>query len=168
MIEQLKADVATWILDWVSVHNDALGVIPCPFAKQALITNKLDFTIAGNIEVLHSLLDMVSRTGLKSEVLVIGMNRNIISPKDLSSIIKDINANVLMPTGYVALEDHPDDEETVNGVKMNQGSWVLILIQLTEKLNQASTMLQKQGYYSNWTQEEYDDVVGWRFKKEKE
>jgi hypothetical protein len=29
-------------------------------------------------------------------------------------------------------------------------------------------MLQKQGYYSNWTQEEYDDVVGWRFKKEKE
>lgn len=168
MIEKLKADVAAWILDWVSVHNAKLGVVPCPFAKQALINNKLDFTIAGNIDVLHSLLDMVARAGLQSEVLIIGMNRNIIEPNALSSIVKKANATMLMPAGYVALEDHPDDVEEINGVRMNQGTWALILIQATEKLNQASLVLQKQGYYNNWTQEEYNDVVSWRFKKEKE
>jgi hypothetical protein len=168
MIEQLKADVATWILDWVSVHNDALGVTPCPFAKQALINNKIDFTIAGNLEVLVSLLEMIAKTGLKSEVLIIGMRKEAIHHRELSSVVELANVKHLMPAGYVALEDHPDDEEFVNGVKMNQGTWALILIQATEKLNQASLVLQKQGYYDNWTQEEYNDVVSWRFKKEKE
>ena len=32
MIEKLKADIATWITDWVSVHNEQLGAVPCPFA----------------------------------------------------------------------------------------------------------------------------------------
>lgn len=168
MIEQLKADIATWILDWVSVHNDALNVVPCPFAKQALMTNKIDFTIAGNVEVLRSLFDMVAQDGLQNDVLIIGMNKNLITPADLSNLVKDANNIVLMPAGYVALEDHPDDVETVNGVKMNQGTWALVLLQSLDKINQASLILQKQGYYDNWTKEEYDDVVSWRFKKEKE
>ncbi len=168
MIEKLKADVATWILDWVSVHNEQLGVVPCPFAKQALITNKIDFTIAGNTEVLYSLLDMVAKVGLKNEVLIIGMNKSTITPIDLSYLIKDVNLSLLIPAGYVALEDHPDDNEIINGVKMNQGAWVLVLLQGTEKLNQASLLLKKQGYYDNWSQESYDDVVSWRFKKEQE
>lgn len=168
MIEQLKADIATWIFDWVSLPNEQLRNIPCPFAKQALMNNKIDFTIAGNIEVLRSLLDVVAHDGLLNDVLIIGMNKNLITPIDLSNIVKDANNINLMPAGYVALEDHPDDEEFINGVKMNQGTWALVLVQSLEKINQASTILQKQGYYSNWTKEEYDDVVSWRFKKEKE
>jgi hypothetical protein len=67
-----------------------------------------------------------------------------------------------MPKGLVALEDHPDDIEVVNGATMNQGTWALVLIQESSKLKAASDMLKKQGYYDNWTQEQLDDVVNWR------
>ena len=32
MIEEIK----TWILNFVSVHNETIGTVPCPFAKQAM------------------------------------------------------------------------------------------------------------------------------------
>jgi hypothetical protein len=62
----------------------------------------------------------------------------------------------------VALEDHPSDPEEVNGVTMNFGKCILVLVQRLSKLNKASAMLKKQGYYDNWSQENYDDVVSWR------
>jgi len=72
-----------------------------------------------------------------------------------------------MPHNIVALEDHPSDVEKVNGVTMNQGKWAMVLLQNTSKLNNASEILRTQGYYDKWTQEELDDVVTWRFEKEK-
>ena len=67
-----------------------------------------------------------------------------------------------MPSGLVALEDHPHDPEIIAGEPMNQGTWAILLVQATAKLNAASKMLAKQGYYDLWTQEQLDDVVNWR------
>lgn len=166
MIEKLKADIATWITDWVSVHNEQLGAVPCPFAKQALITNKIDYATAQDLDGVKGLLQLFAMGGIKNDVLIIGLDKTKISAQNLSLLVKDANNTVLMPAGFVALEDHPDDEEYINGVKMNQGTWALVLVQAIDKINQASLILKKQGYYDNWTQEEYDDVVSWRFLKD--
>ena len=39
MVEKIKQ----WILNFVSQHHASLEHIPCHFAKQALITNKINF-----------------------------------------------------------------------------------------------------------------------------
>ena len=165
-VEQLKKDISKWITDWVSVYNEQLGVIPCPFAKQAMATDKIDYATAKDLDGVRALLQLFAMGGIKNDVLIIGINKDSVSAQNLSLLVKDANNIILMPAGFVALEDHPNDEEYINGVKMNQGTWALVLVQATDKINQASLILKKQGYYDNWSQEEYDDVVSWRFLKD--
>jgi hypothetical protein len=165
-IEQLKEDIKIWILDWVSVYNEQLGTVPCPFAKQALLTNKIDYATAQDLDGVKGLLQLFAMGGINNDVLIIGVDKNNVTAQNLSLLVKDVNINILMPAGFVALEDHPDDKEIINGVKMNQGTWALVLVQELDKINQASRMLLKQDYYKNWSQNEYDDVVSWRFLKE--
>ncbi len=166
MLEQLKKDIREWVTYFVSVHNEKLGTVPCPFAKQALIDNNIDYAIVENIKNLESLITLYAFKGLDTEVLIIGMDKNNISSSELFNLIKTLNINLLMPANLVALEDHPDNEEIINDVKMNQGTWALVLIQSLSKINHASNILEKQGYYKNWPQQAIDDVVRWRFKKE--
>ena len=163
--EKFQNDVSDWILNWVSQHNEKLKKIPCPFARNALMSKKIDWATAPDLKSLESLLRLLAMNGLHNEVLIVGMHRNSITSAQLSSLIKDINKTELMPKNIVALEDHPDDHEVINGEKMNQGEWVLILIQELDKINQASKILEKQGYYADWSQEAYDDVVSWRFNQ---
>lgn len=167
-IEQLKADVSTWILEWVSQANSSLGMVPCPFARNALMGGKIDWATVPDAASLESMLRLLAINGLSNEVLIIGMDRGSISADKLSSLVRYVNTSVLMPNNIVALEDHPDDTEIVNGEAMNQGTWVLVLVQALDKINQASKILEKQGYYEHWSKEAYDDVVSWRFMKERE
>ena len=67
-----------------------------------------------------------------------------------------------MPKDIVSLEDHPNDVEIVNGVQMNFGLCGIVLIQRLSKLNKASKILRKQGYYKNWSKQNLEDVVEWR------
>jgi hypothetical protein len=63
----------------------------------------------------------------------------------------------------VALEDHPNDPEIINGVKMNFGKCILVLVQRLSVINRKSEWLRAEGYYDNWSEENLDDVVNWRF-----
>lgn len=167
-VEQLKEDVSDWILNWVSVYNKQLGSVPCPYAKAALLDGKINWMAASNVDELRGMIKMLPLTDLKDELIVIGLERKAISVIELTSTVHLHNEITLMPHNIVALEDHPDDEEFINGVKMNQGTWALVMIQRLDKINKASKILEIQGYYKNWSQEELDDVVTWRFKKEEE
>ena len=160
--EQFKQDIKTWVLDWVSQHNESLGHIPCPFAKQAILQDKIEYLWCDSSADLNITLVGIVEQGLPNEVVAIGMDPNNISPQDLSMITKHANDRWLMPMGLVALEDHPYDPEIIAGERMNQGTWAILLIQATEKLNAASKILAKQGYYDRWSQGQIDDVVTWR------
>jgi hypothetical protein len=69
-----------------------------------------------------------------------------------------------MTHNYVILEDHPNDEEYVNGVKMNFGLAGLLVVQKLDKLNTASEQLKAKGYYDKWDQAALDQVVSWRHR----
>ena len=161
-VELFKKDMESWINDWVSVHNEQLGTIPCPFAKQAMLRDKIAWLVTNSSEQLEIILHALTEEGIPSEVLAIGIDPRKITPEELSLITKKTNYAWLIPSGLVALEDHPDDVEIVGGATMNQGTWALVLIQESSKLKAASNMLKKQGYYDRWTQEQLDDVVNWR------
>lgn len=155
-------DVKSWVLDWVSKHNEKLGHIPCPYAKQAILQDRIEYVWCDKLADLNITLIGLLEQGMPNDVVAIGMDPNSVTPYDLSLAVKHANSRWLMPIGLVALEDHPHDPEIIAGEIMNQGTWALVLIQETEKLNAASSILDKQGYYDRWTQEQLDDVVTWR------
>lgn len=165
-LETLKNDVSEWILNWVSKHNVQLETVPCPFARQALLTNKIDWHYSKSLSDLELKLISLAQSGLPNDVVIIGLDPTIIRAKDLSQTVQIYNNKLLLPNDIVALEDHPDDVEYVNNVKMNQGTWALILLQNNSKLNSASEILRHQGYYKLWTPEQLDDVVNWRLQKD--
>ena len=161
-VKLFKKDMESWINNWVSVHNEQLGTIPCPFAKQAMLRDKIAWRVADSPEQLEIILYALMEDSMPNEVVAIGIDPQKITPEELRLITKKANDVWLMPKGLVALEDHPDDVEIVGGATMNQGTWALVLIQESSKLKAASNMLKKQGYYDRWTQEQLDDVVNWR------
>lgn len=152
-------DIKQWVEEFVSVHNDELGTVPCPFAKQALMKDTIKYVSTERIG--ESLADLVDSWTDKYEVVVIYTGTELYTASEVSDIVERFN-KLAMPRDIVALEDHPDDPEILNGVEMNFGKCILVLVQRLSKLNKASAMLKKQGYYDNWPQENYDDVVSWR------
>jgi len=161
---ELQKDVENWIYDFVSVYNEQLETIPCPFAKQAVARNQIVYKVAESVSDLDSICMMYKDPALweTKEVLVIGMEPQLISAMTLVDEVDRLNKEVLIPAGLIALEDHPNHKETISGVGMNHGKWALILIQSKEKLNAASKILEKQGYYNKWTSEQLNEIVTWR------
>ena len=165
-VETLRQAVEGWIHNWVSVYNTALEAVPCPFAKQAIVDKKIVYCYCETGQhVSQTLIDLASRGFAEGkEVLVIGIDPTAISAADLQALTSLANETYLGAAGYIALEDHPADTETINGEIMNQGQWALLLVQAKSKLDKASAILDKQGYYKNWSNENLDDVVNWRNK----
>lgn len=163
MVEEIKQ----WVEDFVSVKHKTLNIIPCPFAKQALINDTIiyrEFVNEGVESLRHQLYELAnSEWDDTKEVLVLYANTNTMSSDDTSSCVLQFN-NTCKHRGVdlVALEDHPDDPEVLNGVEMNFGKAILVLVQRLSKLNKASAILKKRGYYDNWPEENYNDVVKWR------
>ena len=150
MVEQIKK----WIDEFVSVHNEQYGQTPCPYAKNALVkyvkTNNIDWE-------LKKILDC----GLLHEVICIYTATENYTPYELHHYVMEWNT-IAMKKDLVALEDHPHSPEIINGVQMNFGHCILILVQKLSKLTAASNILKEKGYYDNWTQEDLDEVVIWR------
>lgn len=163
MVEEIKQ----WVEEFVSVKHKTLNIIPCPFAKQALMNDTIiyrEFNGEGVESLRHQLYELVnSEWDDTNEVLVLYADTNSMSVNDTSNYVLQFN-NTCKHLGLdlVALEDHPDDPEILNGVEMNFGKAILVLVQRLSKLNRASAILKQKGYYDNWPEENYNDVVKWR------
>jgi len=146
--------IEKWIDEFVSVHNEDYGQIPCPYARAA----QVKYIKTDNIDLeLKKILDC----GLLHEVICIYTATENYTPYELHHYVMEWNT-IAMKKDLVALEDHPLSEEIINGVKMNFGHCSLILVQRLSTLTAASNILNEKGYYKNWTQENLDDVVTWR------
>jgi len=165
-----EENIHSWILEWVSQYNSALDAVPCPFAKQALLDNKIIIHELTPLEEWISMPDYF-KAQLENytyhwpkgiEVVALGCDPKHITAQELETAVEQSNTHTLLPRGYVALEDHPDAPEIVAGESMNNGDWAIVLVQSKEKLDKASAILERQGYYNNWSKENLDDVVNWR------
>lgn len=170
----LKQDIEEWIVQFVCVYNNELDAIPCPFAKQAMITNKIfyiefvpEYEHITNCDHLIAICENHTYHWPEGiEVIIIGFNPTIISAEELNLVTNKVNDKFARKRGYIVLEDHPDEEENINGASMNQGKWALLFIQSEDKLNKASSLLKKQGYYNSWPKEAMDNIVNWRVEDE--
>ena len=155
-------DIEKWIAEFVSAYNKEIGQVPCPFAKEAMLKERINYVSGGKHTITPLLDSLADNWDDKYEVVVIYCPTEDYTSQELSSIVKEFNDNA-MPKDIVALEDHPNDPEIINGTEMNFGKCSLVLVQRLSKLNWASKILKKKGYYDEWPDDNYDDVVKWRF-----
>lgn len=159
----ISKQLIEWLIDFVEKPNSALGNwAPCPFARKARIDNKFKIIFVENTD-LASAVEESKQLLDTNDVVAVCFDHSLINGEYTQQFA--INANkTLMQEDYVILEDHPDVEEYVHGVKMNFGKCGLLLVQRLSKLNDASDQLLAKGYYNYWNKEEFDNVVGWRNK----
>lgn len=158
---KVRRDILDWVENFVEQNNEKLsGWPPCPFARKARLENKLDVRLGTDIEA--DLFSVNDEWDDQFDVVIFAYDTEKYSVEQTQEIVERINSDLLMPNDLLCLEDHPKDPEEVNGVKMNQGQYLLLLCQRFSKVNDASSDLKAQGYYSLWTKDYYDRVVGWR------
>jgi hypothetical protein len=151
-LNTVKADIESWITDFVEVPHPALGGwAPCPYARKARLDN--DYDIRLGLAPIHDLVQ-ISKKGLggKSVVMFVYDPRDT-SFKELSYAVSLCNKEFLLPNDLLALEDHPDDPEIVNGISMNQGTYALALVQCLSDLNEKSKLVARKGFYDTWPKE---------------
>lgn len=161
--DDIASKLITWMQEFLEVPNPKLGAwAPCPFARQARVNNNISIKFAEVIDFDRAIRESIDILEHK-EVVVVCFNHNVIDPVSLQDYVKEKN-EMLLPINYVILEDHPDTPEYINDVCMNFGKCGLLVIQKLDKLNKASDQLREKGYYHNWTQQDLDSVVSWRYK----
>ena len=159
--ELIKEQLNEWMINFVEKPNPQLGNwAPCPYARKARIENKIEilFADAADLEIQVELALPLLAT---KEAFAMCFDHNKISPQELEERMQKLNA-ALMPRDYVVLEDHPDNQEYIAGVRMNFSKCGILLVQSLTQLNEAAAKLKDKGYYDVWSHKNLEYVVNWR------
>jgi hypothetical protein len=145
----VKQAIEQWIANFVEVPHPSLGGwAPCPYARKARLDR--DFEVRLGLAPIHD-LTQVSRKGLEGKsVIIFAYDPKDVPYTELSYAIDVRNREFLVPNNLLALEDHPDDPEVVNGVVMNNGTYALALVQSLSDLNEKAQLVAKKGFYDTW------------------
>lgn len=151
-IEQVKADIESWIMNFVEVPHPALGGFPpCPYARSARL--KKTYEVYLGSDPYYDLKNR-ARYGMGDrEVIIYAYDPEEWSHELFSASIASANAEHLLRRDILALEDHPADIEDVNGVIMNQGTYALALVQSLSDLNARAKIMAAKGFYDSWPED---------------
>ena len=150
--DTVAADILAWSENFVEVPHPALGGWPpCPFARQARL-NKTVQVLTGADPYFD--LRNRARWGMGNHEVIVYAYDPADWPYDrFHYSIESANTEFLLARDILALEDHPEDVEDVNGVIMNQGKYALVLVQSLSKLNTAAKQMGTKGFYHAWPEE---------------
>ena len=158
--------IQTWIRDFVTKPNPIFGDLPpCPFAQKAIVDGKVKFLELDGIGEFGTIFTHIWNFNFdKKDVLVIIAEPDQFTAKQTVEIADKLNF-AFMPRDVVVLEDHPKIKESVKGIKLNNGHFILFLAQKLSKLNKFSKMLESGPYYKNWSKDYLKSVKGFRDRK---
>lgn len=161
----MTMDYEKYLIDWIegflSTPLDVFfGYPPCPFAKKALIENKIKFTKTEDFD--NYIRKLLISWDNNVDVVCVICNEDIDS-KYMVETVKKINID-FMPRGFICLEDHKLIPETINKISLNNGKYNIVLCQKLEKINNATKKLLNTKYYDNWPTDYFNEVVSWRFE----
>jgi hypothetical protein len=148
-IETVTADILAWSETFVEVPHPSLGGWPpCPFARQARLNRTIQ--VLTGVDPYFDLKNR-ARWGMgQYEVIVYAYDPAEWPYSRFHTAIESANTEFLLARDILALEDHPEDVEDVNGVIMNQGQYALVLVQSLSKLNVAAKQMATKGFYHTW------------------
>ena len=158
--------IQKWISDFVTKPNPIFGDLPpCPYAQRAIVENKVEFVELNRTADWRTIYQLIWNTDFDDkEVLCVIADPKQFTAQETVGISEVLNER-FMPKDIVILEDHPDIEEKVKDVKLNNGHYTLFLAQRLSKLNKFSKMLESGPYYRNWSRSYLESVKGFRDPK---
>ena len=158
--------ILKWIREFVTKPNPVFGNLPpCPFAQKAIIDNKVEFVELNSMADWRTIYGIIWNFNFeKKDVLCLIANPDQFTAQQTISMAEWLNERY-MPQDIVVLEDHPKINEYVKEVKLNNGHYILFLVQNLSKLNNFSKMLESGPYYKNWSKSYLSEVKGFREKK---
>jgi hypothetical protein len=140
----------------VEVPHAALGAwAPCPYARKARLDR--DFEVRLGINPYFD-LKVVAQTGIQKSVVIFVYESTAYTAEQFHTQLESANREFLLNQDLLALEDHPDSPETVNGVSMNQGTYALALVQSLSELNEKARMIANKGFYTGWSEDYLQSV----------
>jgi hypothetical protein len=151
-IDQVKHNIEQWIVNFVEVPHPALGGFPpCPYARSARLKNSYDVFIGS--DPYYDLKNR-ARNGMGNREVVVYAYDPVEWPHDLfAASLAHANQDFLFAADILALEDHPADQEIVNGVCMNQGTYALALVQSLSDLDTKAKQMASKGFYDSWPED---------------
>lgn len=160
-LEQVTRDILSWLETFVEQsHPDLGGWPPCPYARRARLDRTLEVKLG--VDVYTDLVQLSNRGLDGREVVLFAYDPGAWPRQRFAADIERANQGFLVPRDLIALEDHPDDPEFVNGIKMNQGTYALVLCQELGDLNRRARRLAQQGFYQSWPEPYLAQVFRWR------
>jgi len=155
--------IKKWIGDFVTRPNPVFGNLPpCPFAQKAIIENKVSFLELDGVASYPTLYQHILEADFEEiDVLCMIAQPDQFTASETEKLAKDLNG-YFMNRDVVVLEDHPDIDEHVKDVKLNNGHYILFLAQSLSKLNRFSKILEAGPYYRNWSRSYLESVKGFR------
>ena len=151
-IDQVKHNIEQWIVNFVEVPHPALGGFPpCPYARSARLKNSYDVFIGS--DPYYDLKNR-ARNGMGNREVVVYAYDPVEWPHDLfAASLAHANQDFLLAADILALEDHPADQEIVNGICMNQGTYALALVQSLSDLDTKAQQMASKGFYDSWPED---------------
>ena len=151
-IETVTQDIEQWMVNFVEVPHPALGGFPpCPYARSSRLKNSYDVFIGSDP---YFDLKNRARHGMGNKEVVIYAYDPEEWPHELFAASLDhANQDFLLGADILALEDHPADQEIVNGVCMNQGTYALVLVQSLSDLNTRAKQMAAKDFYDTWPED---------------
>lgn len=155
MTTDFEKHITDWIINDLDKPVALLNNMPkCPYAKRALIENKIQF-YESEKDSLELIKDIIGKWTENIEVAVIKIDDNI-SPTELSKLAIEANKQ---HTDFLILDDHIDVEEKIQDVDFSNNKYNILLCQKRDKVEAARKFLHKAGYYENWDKDYYNSVV---------
>ena len=155
--------IKKWISNFVTKPNPVFGDLPpCPYAQKAIVDGKVEFVELNATADWTTIYQLIWNTDFdEKDVLCVIVDPRQFTAQETVSMADVLNER-FMPRDVVILEDHPDIDESVKGVKLNNGHYTLFLAQRLSKLNKFSRMLESGPYYKNWSRSYLESVKGFR------
>lgn len=155
--------IKKWINEFVTKPNPVFGDLPpCPFARKAIVDGKVEFLELDGVGDFGTIFSHIWHFDFDDkDVLCIIADPDQYTAKETVKIANRLN-EYFMRNDVVVLEDHPKIKERVKTVKLNNGHYILFLVQRLSKLNRYAEMLEKGPYYKNWSRSYLESVKGFR------
>ena len=142
----LPDEIKDWAF-WLSTFLLGQEKIPlCPWAKKSILEGSVEYYEGEDPR------DLVPfPKGIKVRIVSFPGT----SHRELIEIRNRCNQNL---EGWIFLDSHPEDEETIGGVKSVFKS-PLILIQPRKELEEAREILKRGKYYSYWNPDALEEIL---------
>jgi len=141
-------------IKYVSLKREELGGHPiCPFAKPFL--DKTEIIESKNF--MKDAFECIQNESHPILYLLYGDPKQF-DRKWLEEFCNDYQQFAKMKDLWL-IWDHPDQVNTINGIKTNNDKYAILFIQGLSELNKYSDSLAKTDYYSFWNKDYYEKIM---------